>query len=106
MSNAVDITTDTDLDPRAAWQFAVNMGQLADMLLAKLDAALGDLGAKKVSGEPLAAIARMVDSASAFKAEAGIAAGFFQQHISVQEQVEATPSVGGDEYLRGNLTRR
>uniref|UniRef100_UPI003F492EDB hypothetical protein n=1 Tax=Saccharothrix espanaensis TaxID=103731 RepID=UPI003F492EDB len=96
MITSDSVTTDTDLDPRAAWAFAGTMTDLAELLIATLDTAHHDLVAASVTGAPLACIARMGDAARAFRADAVTAADHFRRHIDIQEQIEATPSMGGD----------
>lgn len=94
-------STEGDLDPQAALRFAEQIGQLADMLVNKIDEAKSDLIAKKVTGEPIAEIDHMAEAADQMKAAAERAAGFFRQHVEVQDHVQAVSHVGGDEYLRG-----
>ncbi len=93
-------TTDSDLDPRAAMKFSQDMEQLATMLLQKLEATTADLTSKKVTGEPIACMTKMLDAAGVLVSAAREAQGYFREHIGVQDHVESVRHVGGDDYLR------
>ena len=87
------------IDPQAALSFAQGTASVAAALVAQIEQSIANLTSRGVSGPPIEQLQQMQESALAMASAATTAAGFFENHVNIQDVALSDDTLGGGQYV-------
>lgn len=96
---APSLTSGETVDPHAALTFAQGIGNVAQQILVELETSIGNLTEHGVSGAPIDHLNTMQEAATTLITDSEAAAGYFSNHIAIQDVAQSDETLGGGRYV-------